>query len=251
MGAMGSFSRFTWLLMGAMASFAGCAAKQKSAEQGAAAGGPGAAATSTVTPAPQVASGLYSADEALRDALSGPLEYVGSGPWPEVERLHACVFRNQRVVVVNAYCTQTESSVFRIDVYSPAGGHVRIYAEGKGPVSAQMRQSYFTFKALSEPPLDPGLSMRPLTLSMSFSELRDYDQKRYEAFLPACYGGTELDQPLGGCLGSLATHAAAWSDQHRAFLRHASDDWYSMMREMRRLASQYGKDIEQEEDDGF
>jgi hypothetical protein len=188
---------------------------------------------------------LYSAAEALRDALSGPLEYVGSGQWPEVERVQACVFRNQRVIVVNAYCTLTESSVFRVDVYSPTRGHVRIYAEGKGPVSAQMRQSYFTFKAMSEPLAGPEVTLAPLTLSMSFADLRDYDQKRYEAFLPACYGGTEMNQFRSGCLGPLAPQANAWANQHSRFLSHANDDWYLVMRELRALASRYGKDIEE------
>lgn len=242
LAVMGSLFQRWWLPVLAMASLAACGAtKPAPADRNSAR----AVATTAPTPVSQSAPGLYSAAEALSDTLSGPLEYVGSGTWPEVERVQACVFRNQRVIVVNAYCTLTESSVFRIDVYSPTRGRVRIYAEGKGPVSAQMRQSYFTFKAVSEEL--PGPALGPLTLSMSFPELREYDQQRYEAFLPACFGGTELNQPRSGCLGSLAPQAGAWTSQHRAFLDHASDDWYRVLREMRVLASQYGKDLEQDE----
>ena len=70
-------------------------------------------------------AGLYAADEALRDALSGPWEYVGTGPWPGIRRLHACAFRNARVLVVNVYCSIKETQAFRVDVYSPSRGRVR------------------------------------------------------------------------------------------------------------------------------
>ncbi len=242
--AMVSSSRPGWLAIWVLALLSACgAAKQAPPDDTAT----GAAASALPAPAPQAVAGLYSADEALRDVLSGPLHYVGTGPWLGVSRLQACVFRNERVVVVNAYCTLTDSHAFRIDVYSPTRGRVRIYAEGKGPVIAQTRQSYFTFTAESEPLPDPQLATRPLALTMSLQELRDYDQKRYEAFLPACYGGTELNRPRGGCLGALAPRASEWTNQHRGFLAQASDDWYRVMREMRALASKYGKEPARED----
>ena len=79
---------------------------------------------------------------------------------------------------------------------------------------------------------------------MSFPELREYDEKRYGAFLPACYGGTENDRRQGGCLGALAPRATEWAGRNRAFLEHASDDWYRVVRELRALAVQYGREPE-------
>src|SRR5690349_16928141 len=75
-------------------------------------------------PAPPRQQGLYTAEEALRDVLSGELQFIGTGRWPGVERSRACAFRNERVVVVNAYCTLNEVQAFRIDVYSPERGRV-------------------------------------------------------------------------------------------------------------------------------
>lgn len=194
-------------------------------------------------PAPQPApAGLYTPEEALRDALSGPLDYVGTGPWQGMHRIHACVFRNARVLVVNAYCTRTEMQAFRIDVYSPTRGRVRIYAEARGPVSAHARREYFTFMAESEPLPGPETGLPAPSLAMSFAELRDYDEKRYNAFLPICYGGTEHEQARGGCLGALAPQANAWADHNRAFLTYASDAWHQVVRTMRAHASQVGRD---------
>jgi hypothetical protein len=79
---------------------------------------------------------------------------------------------------------------------------------------------------------------------MSFAQLRDYEERRYQAFLPACYGGVEHDQRRSGCLGALATRAGTWSERNGAFLEHANDDWYQVVRELRALAMQYGVDPE-------
>src|SRR5262245_47152956 len=91
-------------------------------------------------PEPPRAPGLYSATEALRDVLSGELEYIGTGRWPGMERMRACAFHNQRVVVVNAYCALHEPHAFRVDVFSPQRGRVRIYAEANGAISARPRR---------------------------------------------------------------------------------------------------------------
>lgn len=203
-------------------------------------------APSRPAPAMPIAEGveLYAPDEALRDALSGPWEHIGTGEWPGIRRTHACAFRNERVLVVNVYCTITEQQAFRVDVYSPTRGRVRFYAESNGPVSTFRRAEYFTFMAESEPPPAPESGLGPLTLNISFPELRAYDEKRYDAFLPACYGGTEHNRPKGGCLDALASHAPAWSQRNQAFLDHPGDDWYRLVREMRALATRYGKEAQ-------
>jgi len=191
--------------------------------------------------APQ-ADTLYSPDEALRDALSGPLSYVGTGQWPGIRRMYACAFRNERVFVVNAYCSRSEQQALRLDVYSPTRGRVRIYAESKGAVSAHGRADYFTFMIESEPVASSAAALPRLTLAMSFEELRGYEDTRYGAFLPACYGGQELSAARAGCLGTLAPHATEWTSRNQAFFERASDDWYRAVRELRALAVQYGRD---------
>jgi hypothetical protein len=205
-----------------------------------------ARSASTVTSVPVIpeapAEGLYAPDDALRDVLSGPLEYLGTGPWPGTNRTQACAFRNQRVVVVNVYCTLSEAQAFRVDVYSPTRGRARVYAEAKAPLSARRRGDYFTFTAESEPAPGPGAPLPKLSLAMSFNQLRAYDEQRYNAYLPACYGGVELSRKRGGCLSTLAPRAGEWAARNRAFLERANDDWYRVVRDMRALASRYGRE---------
>lgn len=193
-------------------------------------------------PKPVPERGLYAADEALRDVLSGELEYIGTGKWPGVERSHSCAFRNQRVLVVNAYCTLKETPAFRIDVYSPERGRVRIYVEANGPVSRRDRSDYFTFMAESEPPPGPAARIAAVALTMSYQALRSYEQQRYDAFLPGCFGGKQHQRTQDGCLGALAPRKNQWAARNRSFLEHANDDWYRVIRQMRSLAARYGKD---------
>jgi len=152
--------------------------------------------------------------------------------------MYACAYRNDRVLVVDAYCGRTGRQAFRIDVYSPTRGRVRIYAESPGSLATKRRSDYFTFMAEWEPPTT---SVR---LTMTFAELRAYEEQRYEAFLPVCFAGTELSKPRQGCLGSLAARNAEWSSANRAFLDGASDDWYRAVDLLRTLASQYGREPE-------
>ena len=204
---------------------------------------PSAAPVTTVPSRhPSLQRDLYAPDEALRDVLSGDLEYLGTGEWPGIERSRACVFRNKRVLVVNVYCTRTDWTAFRIDVYSPARGRARIYAEANGPIAIRDRALYFSFMIESDTP--PGSNPRAsaAALTMSYEQLQRYEQQRLDALLPGCYGGERNKQAIGGCLGALAPRARQWADQNRAFLEHANGDWYRVVRQMRELAKQHGVD---------
>lgn len=192
--------------------------------------------------------GLYAAEEALRDVLAGELQYLGTGRWPGVERSRACAFRNDRVLIVNVYCTLNETPAFRIEVYSPERGRVRIYAEANGPISGRKRAEYFTFMTESGPAPEPNAAMRPLSLAMSYEELTNYEQTRYDARLPSCYGGQQFHQHVGGCHGTFGPEGHEWTARNRAFLEHPTDDWYRVIGRMRTLATLYGRHRNEEGD---
>ncbi len=195
-----------------------------------------------MAPAPEPAPvhDLYSAEDALGDVRSGPLEYLGTGEWHSAERARACVFRNQRVIVVNVYCTLSDTEAFRLEIFSPQRGVARIYAEANGPLSARGRPDYFTFMVENEPAPAAELGLAQVNLSMSLPELRAYDERRYAAYLPACYAGTKFNQEQAGCLGPLRERARAYAAINRGFLQRPGADWYALVREMRALAQRYG-----------
>ena len=194
--------------------------------------------------APARGEDLYPLDEALKDALTGPWKQLGTGPWYGNSHVPACAYRNERVILVNVYCALKEPNAFRLDVYSPTRGWVSICAEAKVPVSTVRRGNYFSFTAEAQPPPRPEAGVPPLALTMSFAELRRYDQRRSERFLPTCYGGVELHRPRGGCLGELAPHAKKWAERNKPFFAHPPEDWYYIVRELRALAAKHGKHLD-------
>jgi len=226
-----------WWLIPALA--IGCGGGQRPVGPGPLEEAPQAAPADAAVPAApesQADDALYPLDEAVADALSGPLTHIGTGPWHGIHRILACAYRNERVIVVNVYCTIKETRAFRIDVFSPTRGRVRIYAEAKTPISTLTRAEYFTFKAETEPAPPPEAGLPPFALTMSFAELQAYEKQRYERFLPACYGGVEINQPQGGCLRDLAPQAADWAARNEAFLARPPADWYRLVKELRALA---------------
>lgn len=201
-----------------------------------------------VKPAPVVVkpatpeTGLYTPQQALSDALAGPWEFLGTGPWRGNSRMHACAYRTPRALVVNAYCTLTDRQAIRVDIYRPQQGRVRIYAEGAAPISSRSRQEYFTFTVESEPPPPAEANLPALGLGMSFGALAYYETRRYEAYLPTCFTGEQLSRPQAGCLGRLARLEETWDAENRWFIMRANHDWYRLVRSLRRHAERHGMD---------
>jgi hypothetical protein len=187
---------------------------------------------------------LYPLDEALADARSGPLTHIGTGPWHGLHRIWACAYRNDEVIVVNAYCTIKEMPAFRIDVFHPTRGRVTIYAEAEKPISRLTRADYFTFKGESEPLAPASAGLPAFSLGMSLAELQAYDKARYEKFLPACWGGVEIHNAQGGCLRELKPLAADFAARNEAFLREPPPEWYQMVKDMRALAAKDGHHVD-------
>lgn len=185
---------------------------------------------------------MYALDEAVADALSGPLHHIGTGPWQGIQRTHACAYRNDRVIVVNVYCTIKDGRAVRVDIYSPTRGHARLYGEASTAITPLPRSDYFSFIGEAQPPPRWRSGLPPVTLAMTLQELQSYERQRYNAFLPACYGGVEVNRPQGGCLGHLAPHAPRWARRNRPFLDAPPQDWYRLVQELRGLATQHGRD---------
>ena len=186
---------------------------------------------------------MYTLDEAVADALASPLVYIDTGAWFGMFRVHACLYHNDRVLVVNVYCTKSkEMTAFRVDVFSPTRGRVTIYAEAKAPISTITRAQYFTFKAEAE----PAANLPPLALDMTLTRLREADEARYNKNGPTCWGGIDVvykqKAPTGQCRSSLASHGPAWSERNLPFLTEPPPAWYDLVRELRKRAQHDGHD---------
>ena len=190
------------------------------------------------TPSPD----LYALEQVLTDALSSPLRYIGTGPWHGIQRSYACAYQNDRVIVVDVYCTVKEGKAVRFDFYSPTHGRARLYAESSRPISQVVRRDYFSFTGEAQPVPLRRERLPHLRLTSSMAELAEYERQRYEKFLPTCYGGVELNKPQGGCLGDLAPQANRWTRQNQPFLDRPTEPWYRLVKELRAMALAHGRD---------
>lgn len=175
----------------------------------------------------------YSLPEALADAQSGSLRLVGKGAWHGLWGSLACVYRNERVLVVDEYCRPRELNSFGVIIASPTHGRVSIYAEGKAPVSKLDRSGYQIFTGRSEV-LHP---RRSLSLSMTVEELSQYHEFAGR-FAPFCDVQLRSGEKRGGCIKPLTALYPAYEVQNLGFISAPPATWFSFVRsliELRRL----------------
>jgi hypothetical protein len=165
------------------------------------------------------------------------LTHVGTGPWYGIDKISACAYRNDRVLVVNVYCTTKEGNAFRVDIHSPTRGRVEIYAEAASPISTLARTRYQMFTADSQQ-ADPEL---PALAGVTFTALHAYDEKRARAkSSPTCFGGDEGGAVQGDCTTGVEAHAEAWIARNGPFLTKPNPEWYRLVKELRARARRDG-----------
>ena len=179
--------------------------------------------TQAAAPAPP---SIYTADEAVRDALSSPLALVGVGGWTGYFRHLSCVYRNEQVIVVDMRCNRRETYQFEVIIDSPARGRVEIGADGRqktAPLSTVTRADYETFE-VSGTGLWEGLPQ--LALGMSYDEITAYDELRSRA-----QGGCELTTRMtqAVCSHGAPFTPAAFAAADARFFEAPPDGWYRLV----------------------
>ena len=169
------------------------------------------------------AAPLYTITEALADIDSGKLEFIGTGEWFGNYSIHACAYRNERVIVVNEYCTTREQVALGLIVISPTRGHIKVYAEAEKPISTLTRAGFFSFRLEVEPPFD-GIS-----LTSSYADLRAWDERRYYGHVGGCWYESEI-----GC--SDGTAPGEWDESAKAFLAEPPAEFYRLTKELHKRA---------------
>jgi hypothetical protein len=188
------------------------------------------------------AAPLYTLAEALADVTSGPLKHVGTGEWFGLFHVYSCVYRNDRVFVVNIYCTKTrEKTAFGLVVLSPTRGRAYLYAEGHKPITELARADYITYRFEAE--INVGDDRLPaVSLDLTYAQLREWDEARYKRYAPGCFAGVEINRPVNGCMQQLKEFERSWPDAHREILEDPPDVYYKLVRDFRERAKREGRD---------
>ena len=196
------------------------------------------------------AGAMYSPFEALADVAAAPLQHVGTTVWPGIFEIPSCVYRNDRVVVVDVYCTTNEMNSASLLVLHPKRGRVRVYAEDRSPISTIARGGYLHWKLESEEPPPAGKIQPPLALGMNLAELVAYEKRRYDLSPPACWvsrwtgarPGSPSPPSDAQCRRKTPEAARAWSAATVGF-GQPPDVWYSLLAEFRALARKHSRAV--------
>lgn len=186
------------------------------------------AAAPPVDAAPPVT--FYAIGDALADAKASPLKRLGIGAWPGNYSIKGCIYKNDRVFVVDVYCTYKEQVAFSVIVIHPTKGEVRIYAEANDPISTVERSAYFTFNADSYAPDAPPPDLKTATFDQVTAWQDEFDKHwRVQGAVYPC--GTDM------------TNCAdpTWLAPAKDFIESPGDDWRWVVDQLRNRAQHDGK----------
>lgn len=181
---------------------------------------------------------LYPPDEALKDALSSPLEYVGAAVWPDRYKIPSCVYRNDKVLVVNSYCIRKEQHSISIAVLHPERGSAGFYAEGRNDdrITQLTRDDYTQWKFGASDPF-PGL-----TLTMSMDELLKYEGRRGKFAKGGCVAGMVLGNDRNASCGLKSPEVEQWWEgYYRPILKQPPPEWFTLVKELQGRVKKDGK----------
>ena len=170
-------------------------------------------------------------DEALKDALSSPLEYVGAAVWPGRYKIPSCVYRNDKVLVVNSYCIRKEQHSISIAVLHPERGSAGFYAEGRNDdrITQLTRDDYTQWKFGASDPF-PGLS-----LTMSMEDLLNYEGRRGKFAKGGCVAGMVLGNDRNASCGLKSPDVEQWWEgYYRPILKQPPPEWFTLVKELQR-----------------
>ncbi len=174
---------------------------------------------------------LYPPADAIADALSGPLvPMVGDTGFGPNEKLPDCFYRNDRVIVINRYCSKREINTTGIQIMHPERGVIYFYAEARAPISSITREDYEQWRIEVRDPL-PGLRV-----NQPLAEVQQWMSRRVREAQQVCWTG--FGSPGGvptGCHYKTPEIKQAWMDAHDALLKSTPPGWYELVREMRGL----------------
>ena len=222
---IGTMQREAWVA--AVVFLAGCVAPAPPPPVFAPAAPPPASPPAAAEPAPAAPAAptaLYPIEDAIADVLSGPLEYVGAGGGQGVLE---CVYRNARVLVMDAYCTARAGKAFGVDVLSPTRGRVHIYAEAKQPIRGLAPSAYTSFYVESQLPATGVAPALSLSLA-SYDDVAAAFRAHVKQFPPSCVVGTEVKWKQA-CAKTLDALAPAFFERTVAFVRTPPEAWTKLV----------------------
>jgi hypothetical protein len=169
---------------------------------------------------------VYTADDAIRDALASPLALVGVGSWTGYFRHLSCIYRNAQVTVVDVRCNKRETYQFKVVIDAPGRGRVDIVADAQQKTAALSTVQRGGYEAFEISGAGPWATPPQPPLAMTYDEITAYDEMRSMK-----QGGCELTTRMPQ---AVCNHGASWSPVEFAaangrFFETPPDGWYKLV----------------------
>ncbi|PTL82139.1 hypothetical protein [Vitiosangium sp. GDMCC 1.1324] len=191
-----------------------------------------------LTPDEVSARRLYPPEEALADALASPLEHLGTGVWPGRYKIPSCAYRNDKVVVLDSFCTLREMNPTTVWIFNPERGTVVFSARGdRGALVSKVKRDQYEQWGFSTLEPYPGLK-----LAMTFSELTSWEKRRSVFSRGSCGAALATSASTrGSCSLKTPEIERWWQGYYGPLLEDAPSEWYELVKRVRALAPRYGK----------
>jgi hypothetical protein len=177
-------------------------------------------------PPPVSQAGPYLPADAIADAMSGPLEVVGVGGWPGLFRRLSCMYRNERVFVVDESCSSpAEPTQLTVHVFSPTRGQATLYAESARKITAAKRADYTQFGAANAN-LKP--SPARLDLTQTYEDVIAY-QTDGRGQIPI-FCTASITSPEGHCTKGATMTPGEYAARVSSFVAEPPDSWFALVR---------------------
>lgn len=177
------------------------------------------------------AHALYTPQEALQDAMSDNLVFVGKWipTYSESGKVPVCVFRGDKVVVFINYCLKDKIPAFgsRIHSLDPDKGFVSFYAEVEDglDITKEKRNAYYeVLWRISARRNGPTFAFDGDTRKM-----RNFDEGLAKNALPDCI--VSYSNPLW-CNNGQESHLDTWGTPATAFRKSPGQEWYNHIKKM-------------------
>lgn len=166
-------------------------------------------------------------NDALADAASGDLKYVGKfiPHGSESGKIPTCIYRGKKVLIYSSYCVKYVVGAVGIRIHSidKAKGALQLYAEArdKDNINKVKRDRYSDY-GFSIATYDTGT----FNFNGSLKQLKAYDTKMALSPAPACISSRAAPKH---CSPAHAGDVDSWGAPASAFWDKPTDNWYRLI----------------------
>ncbi len=177
------------------------------------------------------AHAVYGVQDAINDALSDNLKYIGSfvPRYSEDGKMKMCLYRGTKVLVYMYYCSKKSFAAVSLRIHSidPQKGSLAIYAETAkgGDITSADRAQYSDY-GFSVSTFDNGTFI----FNGAIKDFRTYDDALSKSPSTACLSSRVFRKH---CAPTHQNQVGPWTDGADDFWNKPTSNWYQLVKAMK------------------